>query len=169
MASIHPTHWLSEQATGLKELPTNAAWLLSKAAHPVKSAGSSDEEKRSEAVDTRMARAREAAEDAQEREGEALRRAEEAQRRSEHARQVSEQAREKIGQAEKEAKQMVAEREGEAKRKAQEMVESARQEAREKGDDQIGGARAGRSRSALSTRGRRCGKGQRTRGHGGGG
>ena len=31
MARIHAAHWISEQAkSGLKELPSNAAWLLSK-------------------------------------------------------------------------------------------------------------------------------------------
>src|SRR6185436_19689223 len=49
MANIHPAHWLSEYAkAGLKELPSNAAWLLSKAAQPAESAGTTAEEKTSE-------------------------------------------------------------------------------------------------------------------------
>ena len=49
MANIHPAHWLSENAkAGLKELPSNAAWLLSKATQPAESAGTTAEEKTSE-------------------------------------------------------------------------------------------------------------------------
>jgi hypothetical protein len=44
MARPQPVHWLSVQArTGLRELPSNVGWLLSKAVQPVEDAGSTAE------------------------------------------------------------------------------------------------------------------------------
>src|SRR5918996_4064876 len=103
---------LSERArTGLREMPSNAAWLISQALKPAENVGDAaqsaaigarDRGRRASAalidaapvggdsVDIRMRRAREAAERARDAEQQAVEASEEARDRAEHARKVGE-------------------------------------------------------------------------------
>ena len=118
MPRPHPLHWLSESAgTGLRELPANAAWLLSQVlpseAGPVAEtrdaarrlkASVEDAAPIGDSVETRMKRASTAAERAQRAEEEALAAAEESKRASDHARVVAESNRTQIAELKRELK-----------------------------------------------------------------
>ena len=114
----HPFQWLSDQArNGLKDLPANASWLLSRALEPAEAAGDAAESAAADtrdrarkvkasvkdavpggdSVEERMKRAREAAERAQDAEAEAVEAAREAKERSERAKEVGEQGRQARG------------------------------------------------------------------------
>ena len=120
MARSQPMHWLSVRTRrGLRELPSNAAWLVSRALQPVEDAGSAAESAAhdtrdkargfrasvmdaspvGDSVETRMKRARVAAERAQEAEQEALDAARESKERSDYAREVSERGRAHVGRS----------------------------------------------------------------------
>src|SRR5215208_5419934 len=93
--------------TGLREMPSNAAWLLSKAVKPAEAvgdvaSGARDQGRRvsaavvdaapmGDSVEIRAQRAREAEERAREAEERAVEAARESKARADHARQVSEQ------------------------------------------------------------------------------
>ena len=87
---------LSEQTrTGLREMPSNAAWLLSRARdrrRKVSAAVVDAAPVGGDSVEIRMKRAREAAERAREAEERAVDAGQESQERSDYARQVSERA-----------------------------------------------------------------------------
>jgi colicin import membrane protein len=104
MATSSPLQRLAHGAgTGLRELPSNAAWVLSQLLPSEESgpgAGPRDVARRvkgsledaapvGDSVETRMKRARAAAERAQQAEEEALAAAEESKRASDHARVVA--------------------------------------------------------------------------------
>ena len=115
MSRAHPGQWLVQRSrTGLQEMPSNAAWLLARVLKPAKRAGPAtgsaiaDTRDRAwkvraavtdaapiggDSVDTRLKRAKAAAERAQAAENEALAAAQESKQRSDHAKQVSERAR----------------------------------------------------------------------------
>ena len=153
MTRPHPLRWLSEQAeTGLKELPTNVSWLLSRAedhsdaASDVKSRVRDRATKLKEtvaeatpgagdSVESRMKHAREQSEHAREAEQRALELAREAGASAERARQVSEQGRTRVNDAKKEGDRGVEERVADAQREAEAQVERARAEARADADE----------------------------------
>jgi len=141
--------WLSGQARlGLRELPTNAAWLLSRAVQqPADAAGSAAAGTRDKArqlgaslvdaapvgdsVETRMKRARAAAERAQEAEREARDAAQTAKECSDQAQQLAESNRAWLTEVERDANRRVRERVAAAQRAAEERVAEAKRAAEE--------------------------------------
>src|SRR6476619_2588886 len=104
--------------TGLREMPSNAAWLLSRALEPAEAlgdaaAGSRDQGRKvmadvvdatplGDSVELRARRAREAAEHAREAEERAVEAAQESKALAEHAREVSERGRSRVKDVERE-------------------------------------------------------------------
>src|SRR5215211_7754215 len=152
MPRPRPLHWLSESAgTGLRELPSNAAWLLSQLL-PAESAGTAgatrDTARRimasvedaapvGDSVETRMKRARAAAERAQKAEEDALAAAEESKRRSERARQLAESNRSQIAELKRELKRRVEQHVTEARRAAEEQVKQERAAVQADADEEL--------------------------------
>ncbi len=115
---------LSERTReGLRDIPSNAAWLLSRVRRPAESVGSAAESATenvrnrgrrvreavadatpigADSVDVRMQRARDAAERAREAEEQAVEAAQESKERSEEARRTSERGRARIAEVERE-------------------------------------------------------------------
>jgi colicin import membrane protein len=142
---------LPERArTGLREMPSNAAWLLSRALKPAETvgdaahsaaAGARDRGRQAgaalidatpvggDSVDIRMKRAREAAERARDVEQEAVQASQAARDRAEHARKVSERGRAHMTQVQRETERHVKQRVAEAQKAADEAVRRAREEA----------------------------------------
>jgi colicin import membrane protein len=152
MPRRRPLQWVSDSAgTGLRELPSNAAWLVSRvlsADVTDPAAGPRDTARRirasvedvapvGDSVETRMARARAAAERAQRTEEEALAAAEESKRSSDHARVVSESNRTQIAELRRELKQRVERAIAEARRAADEEVARARTAAQAEADEEL--------------------------------
>jgi len=137
--------------TGLRELPSNAAWLLSQMLPTEEvgpAAGPRDTARRIKAtiedhtpigdsVETRMKRARVAAERAQAAEEEALAAAEESQRRSDHARVITERNRSQIAELKRELKRRVEQRVTEARRAAEERIERERTAAQAEAEEEL--------------------------------
>src|SRR5512132_106858 len=131
--------------TGLRDLPSNAAWLLSKAARPTEAIGDAASGARNQgrrvtaavvdaapvgdSVEIRARRARDAAERAREAEERAVEAAREAKGRAEIARQVSEQGRARIEEVERETSRDVKQRVAEAEKVAAEFVKREREAA----------------------------------------
>ena len=143
MSRPRPLHWLTgHTSTGIRELPSNTAWLLSRALQPAEAAGSAATGTRDKArkvradvidavpmgdsVETRMKRARAAAERAQQAEDEALEAAEESKESAEHASRVAESNRARMEELERELERHVEQRVTEARRAADERVEQER-------------------------------------------
>ena len=142
---------LSERMrTGLQEMPSNGAWLLSRALKPVEGvenaaesarAGARDRRRKlsaamvdaapggGDSVELRMKRARDAAERAREAEERAIEAAQESKEASEHASQVSERGRARIAEVKRETAQAVKQRVAEAQEAADEAVARERQAA----------------------------------------
>ena len=142
---------LSERTrTGLREMPSNAAWLLSRALKPAESMGDAahsatfearDRGRRASAalidavplggdsVDIRMKRAREAAEHARNVEQEAVQAAQDARDRAEHTRTVSERGRARLAEVRRETDRQIKQRIAEAQKAADEAVKREREEA----------------------------------------
>jgi colicin import membrane protein len=152
MPRSHPLHWLSDTAgTGLRELPSNAAWLISQllpadAAGPAEAtrdtarmirASVEDATPLGDSVETRMKRARTAAERARQAEEEALAAAEESRRRSEHAQQVSEGNRAEVAELKRDLKRRVEQRVAEARRAADERVKQERAAVQAEADQEL--------------------------------
>lgn len=158
MERPHPMHWLSDRArTGLKELPANTSWLISRVLQPIENGSSAAESAGSatrdrtrrftasvldsapvgDSVETRMKRARSAAERAQQAEEEALQAARESKQRSDYARQVNEQARAHVAEVKKQTNRAAEQRVAEARRTADEAVERERAAARADADDEL--------------------------------
>jgi colicin import membrane protein len=134
---------------GLQEMPSNGAWLLSRARKPVEAvegaaesarAGARDRRRKvsaaladaapgGDSVEVRMKRARDAAEQAREAEERAIEAAQESKEASEHASQVSERGRARMAEVERETGQEAEQRVAEAQRAADEAVERERQAA----------------------------------------
>jgi colicin import membrane protein len=143
--------WLSERTRmGIRELPSNAAWMLSRVLRPAETVGSAtgsaaadarDQARRMRAavvdatpggrdsIDVRMKRAREAAERARAVEDEALEAARESKDRADHARQVSERGRARVRDVERETSRAVRQRITAAQKAADESVKRERREA----------------------------------------
>jgi colicin import membrane protein len=148
--------WLSEQTrTGLRDMPSNAAWLLSRVLQPAEAigtaaesaaAGSRDEGRRLSAAVTdtvpvgedsvRMRRARDTLERAREAEEQAVEAAREAKERSDHAQVVSERGRARVTVAERETRRRVKQRIAEAQKTAAEFVEREQEEAEADAEEQ---------------------------------
>jgi colicin import membrane protein len=136
--------------TGLREMPSNAAWLLSRVLQPADAvgtaadsaaAGARDRGRKIKAavadvtpvgedsVDVRMKRARDAAERARQAEEQAVEAAHESKELSDHAREVSERGRVRLTQVQREAAQGVKLRVADAQKAADEAVERERRAA----------------------------------------
>jgi colicin import membrane protein len=158
MPRPHPLHWLSDHASaGLRELPSNTAWLLSRALQPAESAGSAAETAAAgtrdkarklgasvadvvpggDSVEIRMKRARAAAERAREAEEEALAAAEESKRSSDEAGQVAKANKVRLAQLERELNRRVEQLVAEARRAADERVERERAAVRAEADQEL--------------------------------
>ena len=149
---------LSERArTGLREMPSNAAWLLSQALKPAEGVGDTahsavsaarDQRRRAgaalidsvpvggDSVDIRMKRAREAAERARDAEEQAVAASEEARDRADHARKVSERGRAHLAEVQRGTEREVKQRVAEAQRAADEAVRREREEAEAEASEQ---------------------------------
>ena len=149
---------LSEQArTGLREMPSNAAWLLSRVLKPADAVGTAAESATANArdqgrkvkaavvdatpfggdsVDIRMRRAQEAGERAREAEERAAEAAHESKDRSEHARDVSEHGRARLRDSDRETTRTVKQRLAEAQKAAEALVERERRAAEADAEEQ---------------------------------
>src|SRR3712207_2903969 len=117
--------------TGLREMPSNAAWLLSRARdrrHGI-SAAVIDAAPVGDSVEIRMKRAREAAEQAREAEERAIEAGQEAEQRAEHAREVRDRGRAVLAELREETTREIKQRVSEAQQAADEMVKRERQAA----------------------------------------
>ena len=125
---------LAERArTGLKEMPSNAAWLLDRARdrrHQI-SAAMADAAPVGDSVEIRMKRAREAADRAREAEQRALEAGQEAQDRADDAREVREQGRARLSGVQQETNNEIKQRVAAAQKAAEEMVKRERRAAEE--------------------------------------
>lgn len=138
--------------TGLREMPSNAAWLLSKAVKPAEAvgdvaSGARDQGRRASAavvdavpvgdsVEIRARRAREAEARAREAEERAVEAARESKALADHARQVSEQGQARIKDVERETDREVKQRVAEAEKAAAEFVKRERQAAEADAEDE---------------------------------
>lgn len=160
--------WLSKQTrTGIREMPTNAAWALSRLVQPAeKTVGSVAESaaaggrkagstlidvtpglgesrhRDGDSVDARMARARESAERARQAEDRAIQAADESRERSGHAEQVSARGRARIAEVERETERHMRQRIAAAEKAAQELVERERRKAEEEAESHRSEVRA---------------------------
>ena len=156
--------WLSERTrTGLSEMPSNAAWVLSRVLQPAHTAGSAAESATAgardrgrkvraavvdaapsggDSVDVRMKRAREAAERAREAEERALEAAQESKERSNHVRQVSERGRARVTEVEREMSRLVRQRVAARQKAADESVKRERQDAEAQAEEALEAVRA---------------------------
>jgi chromosome segregation ATPase len=136
--------------TGLREMPSNAGWLLSRVLKPAEAvgtaaesatAGARDRARKLEAavvdatpvggdsVEVRVRRAQDAGERAREAEDRAVEAARESKDLADHARRVSEQGRSHLTEVDRETSRQVKQRVAEAKEAADEFVEQQRQAA----------------------------------------
>ena len=142
---------LSEQArTGLREMPSNAAWLLSRALKPAEGMGDAarDRGRRASAalidaapiggdsVDIRMKRARDAAERSRDAEQQAVEASQEARELAEHAHKVNERGSARLAQVQRDTDRHIKQRVAEAQKAADEAVRRERQEAEADADEQ---------------------------------
>jgi colicin import membrane protein len=151
---------------GVKELPRNSAWLLSRALTPLETtkdvagnvtqsaggnladlarqAGASvmDVLPVGDSIELRLQRARAAAEDAQRAEDQAVSDAEEAKARSDEAREIAERCRAYVREVERQQAKEVDEKVAEARREADARVERARAAAQEDADGVVQRAKA---------------------------
>jgi colicin import membrane protein len=152
MARARPLQRLAHGAgTGLRELPSNAAWLLSQVLPTEETgpaAGPRDTARRIKAtiedvapmgdsVETRIKRARAASERAQSAEEEALAAAEDSKRRSDHARVVAERNRTQVAELKRELKRRVEHAVTDARRAAEERIERERAAAQADADEEL--------------------------------
>ncbi len=152
MSERKPVRWLTGHAkVGLKELPSNVSWLLSKAlVGPAENAaaGSRDHARavahsvrdgvaRGDSLEARLTRAREAAERAQQLEADALDEARRAKELSDHASDVSAEGERRVRDSEQRAAEQVEAQVAEARRKADEEVEASRARAEEEAQGSV--------------------------------
>jgi DNA repair exonuclease SbcCD ATPase subunit len=139
---------LPEQTrTGLRDLPSNAAWLLSRVLKPAEAVGTAAQSATADArdrgrkvraavvdaaplggdsVEIRMRRAQDAGERAREAEERAVEAAQESKQRSEHARAVSEHGRARVKEVERETSRRVKQRIADAQKAAEAAVDRER-------------------------------------------
>jgi colicin import membrane protein len=144
--------------TGLKEMPSNAAWLLSRALKPAEAigtaAGSAAAGARDrglkvgaavvdaapvggDSVELRVRRAEDAAERAQEAEDRALEAARESKARADHVREVGERGRDRVKTVERETARDIRQRVTEAQRTADAYVKHEREAAEADAEEQV--------------------------------
>jgi colicin import membrane protein len=147
---------------GVKELPTNATWLLSKAVSPLdqrsagtratsatglldmaRSAGATvmDALPGGDSIELRLQRARAAVADAQEAEERAVQESLEAEREAQEAEQVAERCRDYVRDVEAEQESAVEARVNEARREAEARIDEARREAQAEAEQVVDSAR----------------------------
>lgn len=147
MARRRPMRWISAQATtGVKELPRNGAWVLSRIVGTPDSAsrsngsGATDAARRvaaaitdaipgGDSVEIRLNRAHAAVERAKQAEQEALAEARDADARAEEAKAIAEQNRQRQREAAREAKQEVERRVQELRREMEQRIDQEREKA----------------------------------------
>jgi hypothetical protein len=141
-------------------MPSNAAWLVSRAVQPAETAaesaaaGARDRGRKmkvavadltpvgEDSIDVRMKRARDAAERAKEAEQRALEAAQEANELSEHVHEVSEGGRARMTEVERELAERVKQRVAEAQRAAEQFVEQERRAAEADAEEERQAAQA---------------------------
>src|SRR5215204_312444 len=132
--------------TGLREMPSNAAWLVSRALGDT-AAGAHDQGRKvtaavvdaapvGDSVEIRARRARVAAERAREAEERAVEAARESKAHADRAREVSERGQARIKDVERETGREVKQRVAEAEKTAAEFVKRERQEAEADAEEQ---------------------------------
>ena len=147
---------------GVKELPTNATWLLSKAVSPhdqrsagtrapsatglldmARSAGATvmDALPGGDSIELRLQRARAAVAEAQEAEERAVQESLEAEREAQEAEQVAERCRDYVRDVEAEQERAVEARVDEARREAEARIDEARREAQAEAEQVVDSAR----------------------------
>jgi hypothetical protein len=138
---------LERTRTGVREMPSNAVWLLSRVLKPADAIGTAAESATAgardrgrkvsaavvdavpvggDSVELRMRRAQDAGERAREAEDRAVEAARESKDLSEHARQVSERGRARVREVDRETSRRVKLRVAEAQKAADELVKSER-------------------------------------------
>jgi colicin import membrane protein len=125
--------------TGLREMPSNAGWLLSRARdrrRKVSAAVVDAAPGGGDSLEIRMKRAREAAERAREAEERAAEAGREAKERSEYVRQVNERGRARLAEVDRETSRWIKQRIAEAQKAAEERVERERQGAEEEAQEE---------------------------------
>jgi hypothetical protein len=148
---------LDRTRTGLREMPSNAAWLLSRVFRPAEAIGTAAESARAgardqrrkvgaaivdaapvgrDSVEIRVRRAQDAAERAREAEDRAVEAARESKVLADHARRVSEHGRARMKEVERETSRYVERRLAEAQKDADEFVKRERQAAEADAADQ---------------------------------
>jgi hypothetical protein len=131
--------------TGLREMPSNAAWVVSRALKPAEALGDAASGARDQgrkvtaavvdaapvgdSVEIRARRAHDAAERARGAEDRAVEAARESKTLADHARQVSEHGRARVKEADRETSRHVEERVAKAQKAADELVKHERQAA----------------------------------------
>src|SRR5215213_7489399 len=131
---------LEQTRTGLREMPSNAAWLMSRArdrrrkiSAPVVDVVRGD----GGSVDVRLKHAREAAERAWEAEERAVDAGREAHESSDYARQVSKRGHARLGRLERETRQRIKQRLAEARQAADEWVAQRLAEAQRAANESV--------------------------------
>jgi colicin import membrane protein len=148
---------LKRTRTGLREMPSNAAWLVSRVLKPAEAignaagsaaAGARDRGRKvgaavvdaapvgGDSVEIRVRRAQDAAERAREAEDEAVEAAREAKALADDAQQVSERGRARMSEVERETSREVKRRVAEAQKTADEYVKQERQAAEADAEEQ---------------------------------
>jgi colicin import membrane protein len=148
---------LERARTGLREMPSNAAWLLSRVFEPAEAIGTAAESATAgardrgrklaagivdaapvggDSVELRVERARDAAARAREAEDRALEAARESKGLAEHARRVSEDGRARMEEVEREASRYVERRLAEAQKAADQFMKRERQAAETEAEEQ---------------------------------
>jgi len=160
MGKLRPMHWLFAQASsGLKDLPRNGAWVLSRAMGSPASAGSmsgsaTDAARRisaavadvlpgpADSVEVRLKRAEAAVASAKQAEQEALAQARDADNLAEAAKDVAQQSRQRLREATREGKQEIDRRAQEARRSLEHQVGQEREQASQEVTDRFEKLRA---------------------------
>ncbi len=156
MAKLRPLHWLSAQtSSGIKDLPRNSAWVLSRIVGPPGSAASSASDAATntarrvstvladalpgahDSVEVRLKRAEAAVAKAKRAEQDALAEARNADNLAEAAKAIAEQGRQRVREASQEGKQEIDRRVNEARRNLEYQVEQAREQAGRDVADQL--------------------------------
>ena len=148
---------LERTRMGLGEMPSNAAWLLSRVLKPADAIGTAAESAAARArdqgrrvsgavvdaapvggdsVEIRMKRAQDAGERAREAEERAVEAAQESKERADHARLVSERGRARVKEVDRETKRQVEQRVKQAQKDAEEAVERERRAAEADAEEQ---------------------------------
>jgi colicin import membrane protein len=152
---------LERTRTGLREMPSNAAWLVSRALKPADAIGSAAESAGAgardrgrkvkaavvdaapiggDSVEVRMRRAQDAGERAREAEDRAVEAARESKDLAAHVRQMSERGRARLKEVEQETSRQVKQRVAQAQKAAEADAEGKRKEVQEEIDDEMGDA-----------------------------